>query len=71
MASEGIEERGIPLPVSQPTMPAFGGPDMKTIFVTSASQNLSGGERESQPLAGGLLCVPSDVRGHEVYPFGG
>ncbi len=71
MSPEGIEDREIPLPVSQPTMPAFGGPDMKTIFVTSASQNLSGGERVSQPLAGGLLAVPCDVRGHEVYPFGG
>ena len=71
ISPEGIEDREIPLPVSQPTMPAFGGPDMKTIFVTSASQNLSGGERESQPLAGGLLAVPCDVRGHEVYPFGG
>ena len=68
---EGTQDREIPLPVSQPTMPAFGGPDMKTIFITSASQKLSARERESQPLAGGLFAVPSDVRGHEVYPFGG
>ncbi len=71
VSPEGTRDKEIPLPVSQPTMPAFGGPDMKTIFITSASQNLSGEERESQPLAGGLLAVPSDVRGHEVYPFGG
>ena len=71
VSPEGVKDREIPLPVSQPTMPAFGGPDMKTIFITSASQKLSAGELESQPLAGGLLAVPSDVRGHEVYPFGG
>ena len=61
----------IPLPVTQPTMPAFGGADMKTIFITSASQKLDEDERASQPLAGGLFSVPADVRGHGVHPFGG
>ena len=68
---DGGLDRDIPLPVTQPTMPAFGGPDMKTIFVTSASQKLDEHERASQPLAGGLLSVPVDVRGHDVHPFGG
>lgn len=68
---DGDLDRIIPLPVTQPTMPAFGGPDMKTIFITSASQKLGADELASQPLAGGLLSVAVDVRGHDVHPFGG
>ncbi|MCH8237593.1 MAG: SMP-30/gluconolactonase/LRE family protein, partial [Proteobacteria bacterium] len=63
VSPEGAQDREIPLPVSQPTMPAFGGPDMKTIFITSASQKLGADELASQPLAGGLLSVAVDVRG--------
>ncbi len=68
---DGTVDREIPLPVKQPTMPCFAGPDMKTIVITSASQNLSDEEREAQPLAGALLAVRVDVPGHPVYPFGG
>ena len=67
----GNVDRDIPLPVTQPTMPAFGGPDMKTIFITSASQKLGEDDLASQPLAGGLLGISVDVRGHGVHPFGG
>ena len=68
---DGIVEREIFLPVTQPTMPAFGGADMKTIFITTASQKLSAEELKAQSLAGGLLSVKVDVPGHPVYPFGG
>jgi len=68
---DGTVDREIPLPVTQPTMPAFGGADMKTLFITTASQRLSKEELESQPLAGGLLAVQVEVPGHPVYAFGG
>lgn len=68
---DGKLDTEIPLPVSQPTMPAFGGPDMKTLFITSARQNLDNGDLLSQPFAGGLLALSVDVQGHPVYPFGG
>jgi sugar lactone lactonase YvrE len=61
----------VPLPISQPTMPAFGGSDMKTLFVTSACQDLDNDNLRAQPLAGGLLAIPVDVAGHQTYPFGG
>lgn len=67
----GDLDTDIPLPVTQPTMPAFGGADMKTIFITSASQKLNEDERASQPLAGGLFSVHVDVQGHEVHSFAG
>ncbi|NQV54962.1 MAG: SMP-30/gluconolactonase/LRE family protein [Rhodospirillales bacterium] len=68
-AGEIIEE--IPLPASQPTMPAFGGPHMTTMFITTASQNLDDNQLAAEPDAGGLLMVETGVKGHPVYPFGG
>ncbi|MCY4315811.1 MAG: SMP-30/gluconolactonase/LRE family protein [Roseovarius sp.] len=37
---DGTETRRIPVPARQPTCTAFGGPDMSTLFVTSAYQNM-------------------------------
>ena len=68
---DGFIEKEIILPVTQPTMPAFGGVDMKTIFITTAKQKLGAKELFSQPLAGGLLSVKVDVPGHPVYSFAG
>lgn len=68
---KGVVDREIPLPVSQPTMPAFGGADMRTLYVTSATQRLAPEALEAEPLAGGLLALPVDVAGHPVHPFGG
>lgn len=44
-----------PLPVAKPTMPAFGGADRKTLFVTSAG--------------GGLFALPVEVAGLPVFEF--
>ena len=68
---DGSVDREIPLPVLQPTMPAFGGADMKTLFVTSAAQKLNGDQLRAQPFAGGLLAVETDFVGHPVHAFGG
>jgi sugar lactone lactonase YvrE len=67
----GEIDREIPLPVTQPTMPAFGGADMRTLFVTSATQRLDDAALRAQPLAGGLFIVPAGIAGHPVHPFGG
>jgi sugar lactone lactonase YvrE len=68
---DGTVDREIALPVSQPTMPAFGGANMKTLFVTSACQKLSESALRAQPFAGGLLAVETDFVGHPVHSFGG
>ena len=68
---DGTIEREILLPVSQPTMPAFCGAQMKTLFVTSASQNLSAEALEAQPKAGALFAVDVDIAGHAVHSFAG
>ena len=59
----GRAERVIRLPVQRPTCPAFGGPDLDLLYVTSASINLSPEERARQPLAGGVLALHPGVRG--------
>ncbi len=49
----------IPLPMTQPTCCAFGGPDLATLFVSSATQNLAA----PQPMDGALVAIEVGVRG--------
>jgi sugar lactone lactonase YvrE len=44
-------------------MPCFGGPDLKTLFVTTARANRPEAELAAQPLAGRVLCLRVDVPG--------
>jgi sugar lactone lactonase YvrE len=61
-APSGGLDAVVPLPVSQPTSVAFGGPGMADLFVTTASRDLGPAERAAQPLAGRLLrLVPGPV----------
>ena len=60
---DGREMSRIQLPVSQPTCPAFGGADLKTLFVTSASEGLGKAERDRHPMAGRTLSFPAPVKG--------
>ena len=55
---DGTLERTVRLPVQRPTCPAFGGPDLATLFVTTASDGLTEDERRRQPLAGSVLALP-------------
>ena len=60
----------VELPVQRPTMIAFGGPDLKTAFVTSAGKNLTDEERARQPHAGGVFAFGVDVPGLIQQEFG-
>ena len=51
----GQPDAVVPLPVSQPTSCAFGGPGMADLFVTTAYRDLSDEQRAAEPLAGRLL----------------
>jgi sugar lactone lactonase YvrE len=51
----GHQDAVLPLPVSQPTSCAFGGPGMADLFVTTAYRGLSDEQRAAEPLAGRLL----------------
>lgn len=61
---DGKLMRHVRLPVSNPTMCAFGGPDLDVLYVTSASRFLDDAQRRAQPLAGHVFAIQGlDVRG--------
>jgi sugar lactone lactonase YvrE len=68
-APDGRVDRVLELPVRRPTCCAFGGPDLTTLFITTACQNLTAEERAAQPLAGGLLAIDVGVRGLPEPPY--
>lgn len=65
LSPEGRVLAELPLPVRCPTMPCFGGPDLRTLFVTTSSDRPAE-ERAAQPLAGCVLMRRVDVPGLPV-----
>jgi sugar lactone lactonase YvrE len=62
-------DRVVEVPVAKPTMPAFGGPGLETLFVTSIG---GGGTHErdvAQPDAGRLLAIDVGITGVADRPF--
>ncbi|MGZ5787640.1 MAG: SMP-30/gluconolactonase/LRE family protein [Ramlibacter sp.] len=58
--------RDVPLPVRCPTMPCFGGADLKTLFVTSASYKRPVEELAALPESGRVIATEVDVPGLPV-----
>ncbi len=67
-AGEVVES--IPLPVPAPTMCAFGGEDMRTLFVSSLRHGRPPELIERYPLSGSILMLRVDVAGVPVGQFG-
>lgn len=63
IAPDGRIVREIALPVKCPTSLAFGGPDLRTLYITSASHGRPQQELERYPLSGKVLCLKMDVKG--------
>ncbi|MEN9868541.1 MAG: hypothetical protein RL748_4131 [Pseudomonadota bacterium] len=57
------------LPVRCPTMIAFGGADLKTLYITSASQNRSNEELAQYPWSGCVLSVSVSVAGRAEFAY--
>lgn len=51
------------LPVRCPTMPAFGGPDLRTLYITTAREKRPAEELAAQPWAGCVLKLRVEVPG--------
>ncbi len=68
IAPDGSVDRVVEMPISSPTTCAFGGADLKSLYVTSAAIFVPGHER----LAGGLFRLDSPVAGlpPHVYRLG-
>lgn len=64
---ELLEE--IALPVRCPTMMAFGGDDMRTLYITTVSKNRSAAELTQHPLSGCVLSMRVDVPGLAEHAY--
>ncbi|MDB5958940.1 MAG: Gluconolactonase, partial [Massilia sp.] len=51
------------LPLRCPTMMAFGGADLRTLYITSAGARRPAAERERYPLSGCVLSIRVEVPG--------
>jgi sugar lactone lactonase YvrE len=60
---KGTIDRIVSLPVPRPTSCTFGGPDLSTLYVTSARIRLSGSQLAEAPLSGSVFAYESGVRG--------
>lgn len=70
-APDGRELDAITLPVTQVTSCCFGGSDLSTLFITTASQRLTPDERSAQPLAGALFAIDVETKGMPEARFKG
>ena len=68
---EGVLEAAIALPVTNPTSAAFGGADLRTLYVTTARHRLSPEQLAVEPLAGDLFALYPGVRGLPGNRFAG
>lgn len=68
---DATELARIALPVSQVTDCCFGGPALRTLYVSSAAEGLDEDRRRAEPLAGGLFAVELDAEGLPAALFGG
>ena len=53
----------LPLPLSQPTCVAFGGPQLDRLFITSATQGLDKSALLAEPEAGNVLIFQTNING--------
>lgn len=58
----------VPLPVDQPSSCAFG--DDGTLYITTATSDMSETKLAQQPLAGSVFALSTHARGVPVQPFG-
>jgi sugar lactone lactonase YvrE len=68
-APDGRVDRVIELPTSRVTCPAFGGPGLTTLYITTARDGLTPEELEAEPLAGGIFAVEAGVAGQPETLF--
>ncbi|AZF47481.1 SMP-30/gluconolactonase/LRE family protein [Pseudomonas sp. R2-7-07] len=65
LTPEGQVDRIVELPVSRPTSCVFGGPDLTTLYITSAASPLD------HPLDGAVLSLQLEVPGKPCHRFAG
>lgn len=61
----------IELPASRITCCTFGGPNLDTLYITSAREGMTAAEEALEPLAGSLFRVKMPVQGWAAYRYRG
>jgi sugar lactone lactonase YvrE len=61
--ADGVKLGQVDFPCANITKLAFGGPDLRTVYATSARKGLSSAELAAQPLAGALFTFRSETPG--------
>ncbi len=68
---DGTESDRIPMPIQRPTSCTFGGKNLRSLYITSASVGLSEAEIQQSFFSGDLFCIDTPVQGLPMYQFGG
>ena len=69
--ADGHVDRVIELPVPRPTSVAFGGQDLATLYITTASIDLTREQMKQAPLSGSVFACQPGVRGLVEPRFAG
>ena len=70
-ALDGSLLETVAMPVPNITSVAFGGPDMTTLLVGTARENLTEEQLEQAPTSGAVFAVPTSVHGFPANDFAG
>jgi len=68
---DGKIARVIEMPVRRPTSVTFGGPELRTLFITTGTMRMSEAELAAEPLAGNLFALETEVQGLPEPRFAG
>jgi sugar lactone lactonase YvrE len=68
---DGRLDTVVRLPVSQVSSAAFGGPDLGTLYITTAREDFTDAQLLAEPHAGDIFCCTPGVTGRLPYRFAG
>ena len=71
LSPAGVELASIAVPCQCPTMPCFGGDDLKTLYITTARYQRSAAELQAFPESGCVFSMRVDVPGLPVNFYSG
>jgi sugar lactone lactonase YvrE len=71
LSPQGVELQSMETPVTTCTMPAFGGDDMQTLYLTSARHNRSDAELKREPQMGCVFSLRVNAIGAPVNFYAG
>jgi sugar lactone lactonase YvrE len=70
-APDGTRLSEVPVPAMCPTMCAFGGPNLSTLYITTARENREPAELKRLPYSGGIFAIDVGVRGYAEPMYAG